>query len=74
MATMVETLKEEFKGRALYLDAGDQFQGGIESSALVSSGQIMNDYFNEVAVDGSALGNHEFEFGPRVLFDFMENR
>jgi 2',3'-cyclic-nucleotide 2'-phosphodiesterase (5'-nucleotidase family) len=40
----------------------------------VSSGQIINDYFNEAAVDGSALGNHEFDFSPNFLFDYMEKR
>lgn len=58
----------------MYLDAGDQFQGAIESSDKVSSGEIMNDYFNTVKVDGSTLGNHEFDFGPNFLFPFMEKR
>jgi len=38
MAQMIETLRTEYGGNLLYLDAGDQFQGGIESSSLVSSG------------------------------------
>jgi 2',3'-cyclic-nucleotide 2'-phosphodiesterase (5'-nucleotidase family) len=38
MAQMIETIREEYGGNMLYLDAGDQFQGGIESSSLVSSG------------------------------------
>jgi len=29
MASMINTLRQEFKGNFLYLDAGDQFQGGI---------------------------------------------
>jgi 2',3'-cyclic-nucleotide 2'-phosphodiesterase (5'-nucleotidase family) len=29
MAHMIETVKNEYKGNVLYLDAGDQFQGGI---------------------------------------------
>jgi len=40
------------------LDAGDQFQGGIESSKLISSGQIMNDFYNVIRVAGSSIGNH----------------
>lgn len=58
----------------LYVDAGDQFQGGVESSDKVSSGQIMNDYFNEVVVDASALGNHDFDFSPHFLLNYMEER
>jgi len=34
----------------------------------------MNDYFNYAKVDGSAIGNHEFDFGPDFLFPFMEKR
>lgn len=58
MASMIETIRSQYKGNFLYLDAGDQFQGGIESSPLVSSGEIMNDYYNSIKVDASAIGNH----------------
>ena len=74
MASMMSTLREEFKGNFLYLDAGDQFQGGIQSSPLVSSGEIINDYMNQVNVDSSAVGNHEFDFGPNFLFSYFNNR
>jgi 2',3'-cyclic-nucleotide 2'-phosphodiesterase (5'-nucleotidase family) len=60
MAQMIETIKNisEYTGNVLYLDAGDQFQGGIESSSLVSNGSIMNDFYNTVKIDGGAIGNH----------------
>jgi 2',3'-cyclic-nucleotide 2'-phosphodiesterase (5'-nucleotidase family) len=29
MAQMIETIKDEYKGNALYFDAGDQFKGGF---------------------------------------------
>jgi 2',3'-cyclic-nucleotide 2'-phosphodiesterase (5'-nucleotidase family) len=29
MAQMIETIQQEYDGNVLYLDAGDQFQGGI---------------------------------------------
>lgn len=37
---MMQTIKDNplYKGNVIYLDAGDQFQGGIESSSLISSG------------------------------------
>jgi 2',3'-cyclic-nucleotide 2'-phosphodiesterase (5'-nucleotidase family) len=38
MATLIDIIKQEHKGNVLWLDAGDQFQGGIEASPLVSSG------------------------------------
>ena len=34
----------------------------------------MNDYFNSIKVDSSAIGNHEFDFGPDFLFPYWENR
>jgi 2',3'-cyclic-nucleotide 2'-phosphodiesterase (5'-nucleotidase family) len=44
---MIEGIREEFgKGNVLFLDSGDQFQGGIEASRLVSNGSIINDFFN----------------------------
>ena len=34
----------------------------------------MNDYFNEMRVDGSAVGNHEFDFGQGFLFPYWLGR
>ena len=42
----------------MYFDGGDEFQGGVESSVRVSSGQIMTEFYNAIEVDGSAIGNH----------------
>lgn len=74
MAQMIETVQKEYEGNVLYLDAGDQFQGGIEASSLVSSGQIMNDFYNTMGVAGSAIGNHEFDFGPTFLNPYWAGR
>ena len=38
MARLMEIIQNEFKNRVIYLDGGDQFQGGIESGPKVSSG------------------------------------
>lgn len=58
----------------LYLDAGDQFQGAIESGPLVSRGEILTAFFNEVGLTASAIGNHEFDFGGDFLFNYMRKR
>ncbi len=34
----------------------------------------MNDYFGVSGVDGSAIGNHEFDFGPQFLFPFLSSK
>ena len=34
----------------------------------------MNDFFNEIKVDSSAIGNHEFDFGSNFLLYYLMNR
>jgi 2',3'-cyclic-nucleotide 2'-phosphodiesterase (5'-nucleotidase family) len=49
-------------GGVLLLDAGDIFQGTLESNA--SEGASMIRAYNALGYDAAALGNHEFDFGP----------
>ena len=64
MASMFDIVRNQYgASNTLWLDAGDQFQGGIESSHLVSNGKIMNEFFNAESLDGAAIGNHEFDYG-----------
>ena len=44
LAKYINIIKEEFQNQFLYLDAGDLFQGGTEST--ITKGEIMMDYFN----------------------------
>ncbi len=48
-------------GAVLLLDAGDTFQGGIESN--LSEGALVVDAYNALGYDALAIGNHEFEYG-----------
>lgn len=48
-------------GAVLLLDAGDTFQGGIESN--LSEGAIVVDAYNALGYAAAAIGNHEFDFG-----------
>jgi 2',3'-cyclic-nucleotide 2'-phosphodiesterase (5'-nucleotidase family) len=34
----------------------------------------MNDFYNILSLDASAIGNHEFDFGPSFLFPYWSNR
>jgi 2',3'-cyclic-nucleotide 2'-phosphodiesterase (5'-nucleotidase family) len=34
----------------------------------------MNDFYNTLQVDASAIGNHEFDFGPSILFPYWNGR
>jgi 2',3'-cyclic-nucleotide 2'-phosphodiesterase (5'-nucleotidase family) len=49
-------------GAVLLLDAGDTFQGGIESN--LSEGAIVVDAYNAMGYSALAIGNHDFDFGP----------
>ena len=64
-------MSEEWKDRLLYFDTGDQFQGGIEG--YISKGRIMMDFFNELKVKKSVIGNHEFDYGFDFLKDYMNS-
>ena len=57
----INILREEFgPNRVLYFDGGDFYQGGIAS--VLFDGEIMQDYFNLVGLNGTTVGNHEFDF------------
>ena len=48
-------------GAVLLLDAGDTFEGGIESN--LSEGALVVDAYNALGYDALAVGNHEFDYG-----------
>ena len=55
--------RQEDGGAVLLLDAGDTFQGGIESN--LSEGAVVVDAYNALGYTALAIGNHDFEFGER---------
>ena len=48
-------------GAVLLIDAGDTFQGGVESD--LSEGAVVVDAYNALGYTALAVGNHEFDFG-----------
>lgn len=50
------------RGGVLLLDAGDMFQGTLESN-LAEGAHIVRAY-NALGYTAAAVGNHEFDFGP----------
>ena len=67
-----EILRNEWgENRVLWLDAGDQFQGGYEF--ILTNGSIMEKFYNFTKIDAMALGNHEFDFGIEYLKNFIKN-
>jgi 2',3'-cyclic-nucleotide 2'-phosphodiesterase (5'-nucleotidase family) len=49
-------------GAVLLLDAGDMFQGTLESNQ--DEGLPVVDVYNALKYDAAAIGNHEFDYGP----------
>src|SRR5688572_2752642 len=52
-------------GAVLVLDAGDTFQGGIESN--LSEGLMVVDAYNAIGYTALAVGNHDFDFGSAEI-------
>jgi len=47
---------------AVIIDAGDLFQGTLVSNS--AEGKPVIAFYNYLAVDAAAIGNHDFDFGP----------
>jgi 2',3'-cyclic-nucleotide 2'-phosphodiesterase (5'-nucleotidase family) len=50
-------------GAVLLVDAGDLFQGTLESN--LNEGAVVIAAYNAMGYDAAAIGNHEFDFGPK---------
>jgi 2',3'-cyclic-nucleotide 2'-phosphodiesterase (5'-nucleotidase family) len=62
-------------GGTIVVSSGDNFLAGPEFNASLTRGVP---YFDAIALDrvgydALAIGNHEFDFGPEVLADFIES-
>ncbi|HEX6577552.1 MAG TPA: bifunctional UDP-sugar hydrolase/5'-nucleotidase [Jiangellaceae bacterium] len=84
-ATLVDDLRAEAtEGRppadqagrrgVILLSSGDNFLAGPEFQASLEKGVPFYDSIalREIGYDAFAIGNHEFDFGPDVLADFIE--
>lgn len=60
LASMISILRDEMDGRVLIVDAGDEWQGTLESN-LVRGSTVVH-FFNRLGVNVAAIGNHEFDF------------
>ena len=65
LSKYISILKDEFPERLLYIDAGDLFQGGTEST--ISNGEIMTESLNLMQCDASTFGEHEFDYSREFL-------
>ena len=60
--TNVRAAREADGGGVLLVDAGDMFQGTLESN-LAEGADVVRAY-NQMGYQAVAVGNHEFDFGP----------
>ncbi|MGI9271896.1 MAG: bifunctional metallophosphatase/5'-nucleotidase [Woeseiaceae bacterium] len=58
----VRAARAEDGGAVLLIDAGDMWQGTLESN-LVEGASVVEAY-NAIGYSAAAIGNHEFDFGP----------
>jgi 5'-nucleotidase len=76
-ATVVQNLRAVARtapaGGSLLISAGDNFLAGPEFNASLSNGVPFFDTLalELIGYDAAAIGNHEFDFGPDVLTDFL---
>lgn len=58
----LRAVREREGGAVLLVDAGDMFQGTLESN--LSEGAAVVAAYNALRYDAATVGNHEFDFGP----------
>lgn len=64
----MDIIRNEFKTRFIYLDAGDLFKGGLESQ--LTDGDIMTESLNLMQCKATTFGLHEFDYSR----EFLENK
>ncbi|MEQ8961809.1 MAG: bifunctional metallophosphatase/5'-nucleotidase, partial [Coleofasciculus sp. C2-GNP5-27] len=71
--TLVKQLKANATTDAVItLSSGDNFLAGPEFNASLTNGVFYDaTVLNEIGYDAIALGNHDFDFGPQLLADFI---
>lgn len=76
-ATVVANLRAQARtapaGGSLLISSGDNFLAGPEFNASLANGVPFYDTLamELIGYDVAAIGNHEFDFGPDVLVDFL---
>ena len=64
MSSYIKSLRKEWKDHLVWLDAGDQYQGTMESNLFVGEPIVkFINYMNLTNQMTAAIGNHDFDFG-----------
>lgn len=73
MARHGDYLKEETSKNVegtIILSGGDNYQGTADSN--ITRGALVNAYYNDIGLDASTFGNHEFDWGVDTLQRMMQ--
>ncbi len=70
LVTAIEHAKERHENWLL-VDGGDQFQGTLFYTYY--KGKLAAEMMNKIGYDAMTVGNHEFDDGPEVLREFVDN-
>ena len=71
LSGFISILRRGWGHRFLWVDAGNQFQGGLESK--ISKGKGMNQFFTFAGLSAATIGNHDFDYGTDFLKEYAEN-
>ncbi len=63
LSAYVNAIREQNPGGVLVVDAGDMLQGPLLCNHF--EGAPVAEFYNHLGVAAAALGNHEFDYGPR---------
>ena len=67
--TLVDQIRAATADDLLLLDAGDVFQGTLYFNQFVGQADLF--FYNALAYDAMAVGNHEFDQGQGALLNFI---
>jgi 5'-nucleotidase len=70
LSGILRILSEETGGRLLIVDAGDEWQGTLESNQV--KGASVVEFYNRIGLTTAAIGNHEFDFGIPNLHERLK--
>lgn len=59
LISYISIIKDQWGEKFMWLDSGDQFQGGYETKN--NDGALMMDIFNSAGLTAATFGNHEFD-------------
>ena len=72
-ATMATIINEERSrtARSIWLDSGDSFQGAPVFNMFKGEAELR--VLSEMGLDGTVVGNHEFDLGAQNLYEQLSN-